>query len=158
MRTLQPPFPNKITKPFLGTESVFCKPSLRKSPYGDYFNPTTAQASLLSPARTLSPKFPESHRIIASSVWPGGMGHMAPAPVSPLPFSPHVTSSGEVEAEAAVRDRCVPCQTWELAHSAGQALSKVRQQSQGNIEPLLLLLKDSCLLSRVCVCVCVCGV
>ena len=91
---------------------------------GDYFNPGV-QASLLNPARTLSPKFPESHRIIASSVWPGAL---VPTPVSPLPFFPHVPSSGEVEAEAAVRDRCVPCQTWELQHSAGQALPKVTQQ------------------------------
>lgn len=66
--------------------------------------PPTAQAPLLSPARTLSPKFPESHRIIASSVWPGGLdGHMVPAPGSPLPSSPQCPSSSEAEAEAAVR-------------------------------------------------------
>lgn len=101
-RTLQPPFPNKITKPFLGTESVFSKSRLWKGPFGDY--PPTAQAPLLSPARTLSPKFPESHRIIASSVWPGGLdGHMVPAPGSPLPSSPQCPSSSEAEAEAAVR-------------------------------------------------------
>lgn len=45
----------------------------------------------------------------------------------------------------------------EMGHSAGQALPKVRQQSGESTEPLLLLLKKSCVLSCVCdVCLRVC--
>lgn len=96
MRTLQPPFPNKIPKPFWGTESVLREPNLSKGPYGDYFNPTTAQAPPLSPARTLSPKFPENHRIIAGIVWPGGMGTRAHGSSSSEPPSPLLMSGCQV--------------------------------------------------------------
>lgn len=72
MRTLQPPFPNKITKAFLDTESVLSETSLRKGPCGDRLKPRNSPgSSLISAAGTLSPKFPESHKIIANSVWPG---------------------------------------------------------------------------------------
>lgn len=89
MRTLQPPFPNKITKPLLGAESVLSEPSLRQSPWRDYFNPhSSPDCSLLSPAGTLSPlKVPESLKIIASSVWPGGRKNRAHGSYSTKPPS-----------------------------------------------------------------------
>lgn len=98
MRTFQPPFPNKITKPFIGTESVLSEPRLRKSPYRDYFNPHSSPgSSLLSPARTLSPNFPESHKIIVSSVWPGRMENRAHGSNShKTPFPPLLASHCQV--------------------------------------------------------------
>lgn len=116
MKTLQLPFPNKITKPFLGTDSVWREPSLRKGPCGDYLNPHSSPgSSLISPARTLSPKFPESHKIIASSLWPGGIASRAPGSSSNKPPYPLPMSHRQV--------------SWRLKQKAGIAVSHVRHEN-----------------------------
>lgn len=57
MKILQPPFPNKISKPFLGTESVLSEPSLGKGPCHDHLNPHNSPgSSLISSARTSKPR------------------------------------------------------------------------------------------------------
>lgn len=96
MRALQPLFPNKIAKPFLGTESVLSEPSLRKGPYGDYFKPHNSLGPSAQPSQDSKP--PNFLKVIESLLalrglegW--GIGRMVPAPVSPLPSFPPFPSA-----------------------------------------------------------------
>lgn len=117
MRTLQPPFPNKMTKPLMGAGSVLSEPRLRKSPHRDCFNPHSSPAPLLSPARTLSPNFPESHKIIVSSVWPGSMENRAHGSNShKTPFPPLLVPHCPV--------------SWRLKQQAGIAVSHMGTEAQ----------------------------
>lgn len=93
MRALQTLFPNKITEPFLGTESVLSKPDLRKGPCGDYFKPHNSLGFSTQPSQDSKP--PNFLKVTDSSLALCGLkgwelGHMVPAPGSPLPSSPHV--------------------------------------------------------------------